>query len=255
MPLFHIEWWLAMIGIRRTCFELAWVDFTERKQTTRVHVCDWTNETGLREGGCYDKYHTSYRHSVSFVPKFWYKLYKQLFTIKYKNSYSLCGNTYANENLNQAKISNRYEKLHFLLIIFPVFMSTKLPIQWYKILKWIKIKIVAEGHSFDRLHQNATNIRMRIKYSCQSFQCHCRECREQSDTNREKQWFGSQSSRVHSSYFRVTLIAILSVRRTYTNVLNRFKHSCLSSERRRMQNNVTRTWEERSNITMNKRCV
>ena len=40
----------------------------------------------------------------------------------------MCGNTYVNENLNQAKVSNRYEKLQFLLIIFPVFMSTKLPI-------------------------------------------------------------------------------------------------------------------------------
>ena len=48
MPLSHIEWWLAMIGIRRTCFQLAWVDFTKRKQTSRVHVCDWTDETGLR---------------------------------------------------------------------------------------------------------------------------------------------------------------------------------------------------------------
>ena len=49
------------------------------------------------------------------------------FTIKYKNSHSLNGNTNGNENLNQGKISNRYEKLHLILIIFLVFMSTKLP--------------------------------------------------------------------------------------------------------------------------------
>ena len=41
----------------------------------------------------------------------------------------MCGNTYVSENFNQAKISKRYEKLQFLLIIFPVFMATKLPIQ------------------------------------------------------------------------------------------------------------------------------
>ena len=55
--------------------------------------------------------------------------YKQLYTIKYKNVHSLCGNMYVNENFNKANISNRYEKLQFLLIIFPVLMATKLPIQ------------------------------------------------------------------------------------------------------------------------------
>ena len=65
-----------------------------------------------------------------FVPKFWYKLCKQLFTIKCKNYHSLCGNTCVNDNLNQAKITDRYEKLKFLLIIFPVFMATKLPISY-----------------------------------------------------------------------------------------------------------------------------
>ena len=48
MPLFCIERWLAMIDIFRACFEQAWVVFTERKQTSIVHVRDWTNETGLR---------------------------------------------------------------------------------------------------------------------------------------------------------------------------------------------------------------
>ena len=66
--------------------------------------------------------------TVRFVPIFWYKLYKQLFTIKYKNSHSLCGNTYVNENFNKANITSRYEKLQFLSIIFSVFMPTKLPI-------------------------------------------------------------------------------------------------------------------------------
>ena len=40
----------------------------------------------------------------------------------------MCGNTYVNENFNKTNISNRYEKLQFLSIIFPVFMPTKLPI-------------------------------------------------------------------------------------------------------------------------------
>ena len=35
---------------------------------------------------------------------------------------------YVNENFNQTNVSNIYEKLQFLLIIFPVFMATKLPI-------------------------------------------------------------------------------------------------------------------------------
>ena len=85
------------------------------KQTSRFHVCDWTNETGLRHGAVTTNIILPTGKSVSFVPKFWYKLhvYKQLFTIKYKNSHSLSGNTYMNENLNQADISNSYEKLQF----------------------------------------------------------------------------------------------------------------------------------------------
>ena len=59
MPIIGIEFkchslaferWLAMIDILGTCFELAWVVFTECKQTSGFHVCDWTNETGLCHG-------------------------------------------------------------------------------------------------------------------------------------------------------------------------------------------------------------
>ena len=133
MPLFHIEWWWAMIGIRRTCFELAWVDFTERKQTTRVHVCDWTNEIGLRHAAVTTNIILPTGILSVLSRNFGIGYINNFFTIKYKSSHSFCGNTYANENLNQAKISNRYEKLHFLSIIIPVFMSTKLPIRIIKL--------------------------------------------------------------------------------------------------------------------------
>ena len=85
-----------------------------------TRVIGQMNRFASRE--CYDKHHNSFR-ILSVLSQH----YKQLFKIKYKQSNSLGGNTYANENLNQANISNKYEKFHFSLIIVPVFTSTNLP--------------------------------------------------------------------------------------------------------------------------------
>ena len=91
--------------------------FTDRKQTRRVHVCDWTNGTGLR----HEAVTTNILHPTGILSvlsrNFGISYINSFFTIKYKNSHSLCGNTYVNENFNQANSSNR---LQFLLIIFPV---------------------------------------------------------------------------------------------------------------------------------------
>ena len=121
MPHFHIERWLAMIDIRGTCFELAWVVFTERKQTSRVHVCHWTNETSLRHGAVTTNIILPTGILSVLFRNFGISYINIFFTIKYTNSNSLCGNTYVNENFNPADISNRYEQLQFLLIIFPCF--------------------------------------------------------------------------------------------------------------------------------------
>ena len=91
---------------------------------------------------------------------------------------------------------------------------------------------------------------------CLTAHFHRLECREQWDTNREKQWFGSHLSfiPVHSSHIWTPYYALFPVRETNTNVLNCLKPSCLSPERGRMQNNVTRArgMDKNSKGTRNK---
>ena len=45
---FYIARWLTISDLLGVWFKLAWVVFTECKQTSTVHVYDWTNEFGLR---------------------------------------------------------------------------------------------------------------------------------------------------------------------------------------------------------------
>ena len=127
MPYFDIERWLAMIDIRSTCFELAWVVFNEHKQTRRVHVCDWTNEIGLQNGAVTTNIILPTGILSVFSPKFWYKLYKQLFTIKYKNFHSLCGNTHVNKSFNQVKISKLViDMKNYIFYYFPCFNGNQI---------------------------------------------------------------------------------------------------------------------------------
>ena len=110
---FHIVRWLAMSDLLGLWFKLAWVVFTECKQTSSVHVYDWINEPGL----CHRAVTSTFTLPTGIL-----SVLTQDFGIDYINNFlhwsakkihSLYGETYMHKGPKKPKADKKKVELDF----------------------------------------------------------------------------------------------------------------------------------------------